>query len=120
MDEKTTVKKLRDRALSFRDERDWKQYHDPKNLAAALSIEAGELQELFLWKSKKEVDLFVLSEDGRGRIEEEMADILIYLLYLADSVSIDLSEVVLEKLKLNSKRYPINKSRGSNRKYSDL
>jgi NTP pyrophosphatase (non-canonical NTP hydrolase) len=120
MAEGTTVNSLQEKALRFRDERNWKQYHDPKNLAEALSIEAGELLELFLWKSKKEVQELVRSKTGKSRIREETADIFIYLLFITDSVGVDLSDAVLEKLKINRKKYPVEKSRSSSRKYTEL
>ncbi|MBN2323213.1 MAG: nucleotide pyrophosphohydrolase [Spirochaetes bacterium] len=108
------------RAIEFRDERNWKQFHDPKNLAAALSIEAGEIQELFLWKSKEEVERFVRSKEGIKRLGEEIADVFIYLLFLADSVDLDLSRAFDRKLTENGRKYPVEKSRGSNRKYDML
>jgi dCTP diphosphatase len=120
MDEKTTVRQLLRRALVFRDERNWKQFHDPKNLAAALSIEAGELQELFLWKSKEEVQQFIGSKEGRKRLGEEIADVFIYLLFLADSAGMDLSLAFDRKLTENCRKYPVDKSRGSSRKYNIL
>jgi NTP pyrophosphatase (non-canonical NTP hydrolase) len=120
MAEDMTVRSLKEEALKFRDERNWKQYHDPKNLAEALSIEAGELLELFLWKSEKELRELVRSKIGRRSIGEEIADIFIYLLYIADSVGVDLSDAVLEKLKINRKKYPVEKSRSSSRKYTEL
>lgn len=120
MDEKTTIRELIQRALRFRDERDWKQFHDPKNLAAALSIEAGELQELFLWKSKEEVQNYIRSKEGRTRLSEEIADVFIYLLFLADSAGLDLSNAFEMKLTENGRKYPVEKSRGSNKKYDIL
>jgi NTP pyrophosphatase (non-canonical NTP hydrolase) len=120
MDHKTTIKQLLDEALKIRDERNWKQYHDPKNLAAALSIETGELQELFLWKSEKEVVALSLSEEGKRRITEEVADIFIYLLFFADSMGMDISDAVREKFLINKNKYPISKSYNSNKKYTEL
>lgn len=120
MDHKTTIKQLLDEALKVRDERNWKQYHDPKNLAAALSIEAGELQELFLWKSEKQVDALSFSEEGKRRITEEVADIFIYLLFFADSVGMDISDAVREKFLINKRKYPLSKSYNSNKKYTEF
>ncbi len=120
MDEKTTVGQLLKRARLFRDERNWKQFHDPKDLAAALSIEAGELQELFLWKSKEEVQTFIRSNEGRRRVSEEIADVFIYLLFLSDSIGLDLSLAFDGKLLKNGRKYPVEKSRGSNKKYDEL
>jgi NTP pyrophosphatase (non-canonical NTP hydrolase) len=120
MDSKTKIEDIKKRAISFRDERNWRQYHDPKNLAMALSIEAAELQELFLWKSHGEIRRFLVSKKGSERIREELADIFIYLLYLSDSVEVDLSDAVMEKMEINRTRYPLDKSYNSNKKYTDL
>ena len=99
----------------FRDERDWKQFHDPKNLAAALGIEAAELNEVFLWKSTEashNVDV--------ARVREELADVLAYALLLADAFGLDPEEIVLEKVATNAKKYPVEKARGVATKYTDL
>ena len=96
----------------FRDERDWGQFHQPKDLAIALSVEASELLELYLWKS---------SEDPNpDRVREELADVFAYALLLADRLGLDVREIVEAKLRLNAAKYPVNKSRGSNRKYTEL
>ena len=120
MDDKTAINDIKKEAILFRDERNWRQYHDPKNLAMALSIEAAELQELFLWKSHDEIKQFLSSKKDKARIREELADIFIYLLYLSDSVGVDLSDAAKDKIKLNRKRYPLDKSYNSNKKYTDL
>ena len=106
-DEQTTIQDLRRCIADFIRERDWEQFHDPKNLAIALSIEATELQELFLWKSPDEVEQIVASKKGIARIREELADILIYLLYLSDSVGIDLSDAAMEKIIITRISAPI-------------
>ena len=93
----------------------WKQFHDPKNLAAALGIEAAELNEVFLWKSTEEshdVDV--------TRVREELADVLAYALLLADAFGLDPEEIVLEKVAANAKKYPVEKARGVATKYTDL
>ena len=105
------IKKLK----KFRDERDWKQFHDSKNLALALSIEASELNELFLWKNIEESE--TISKD---RLSEELADILSYAFLIADKHNLDPFEIILNKIKINSKKYPIEKSKGISTKYSDL
>ena len=110
MDDTTTIEKLKKMVISFRDERNWEQFHDPKNLAAGLSIESAELQEIFLWKSK----------DGNKKLSDELADIFVFLLYLSEACGIDLSEAVINKLKLNAKKYPVEKSFNSNKKYNEL
>ncbi|EMY82516.1 MazG nucleotide pyrophosphohydrolase [Psychroflexus gondwanensis ACAM 44] len=96
----------------FREERDWKQFHNPKDLSMALSIEASELLECFLWKD--------ISTTNKDQINEEVADVFSYLLYIATDLGIDLESVTLEKIKINSKKYPISKSKGVNTKYNKL
>lgn len=103
---------------AFRDERDWAQFHNPKDMAIALSIETGELLEHFLWKNPEEVAKRIAT--NREEIEEEIADIGIYLAELADNLGIDLIAVMESKLKKNARKYPVEKSRGSNAKYSEL
>ena len=93
----------------FRDERDWKKFHTPKNLAISLAIEASELLEIFQWTFDDELDEVVKLK--RSEIEEELADVLIYLLLLADALKIDLKESFFKKMKKNEKRYPIERQR---------
>ena len=120
MDNSSTIEQLKIKVKKFRDERNWKKFHDPKNLSIALSVESAELQELFMWKSKYQVRQFLLSEKGIRQVREELADILIYLLYLSDESGIDLSEAVEEKLKINKNKYPVSKSYNSSKKYNEL
>ncbi|MBI3830452.1 MAG: nucleotide pyrophosphohydrolase [Planctomycetes bacterium] len=120
MDATTTVQALRDKARAFRDARNWAQFHDPKNLAAALSIEAAELQEVFLWKNKDEVAALVASEAGRAKLREEAADVFLFLLHFAESTGLDLSSAVEDKLRVNERKYPVEKSYNSHRKYDEL
>jgi len=99
----------------FRNERDWEQFHDSKNLATAISIEAAELNELFLWKSIQE------SENvDKSKIQDELADVFAFCFLLADKHNFDVKEIVLNKIKKNSIKYPICKSKGTARKYTDL
>ena len=101
--------------LKFRDERNWKQFHDPKNLAAALGIEAAELNEVFLWKTteeSREVELV--------KVKEELADVLAYALLLANEFGLDPEQIVLEKVKQNALKYPVEKAKGVATKYTDL
>jgi NTP pyrophosphatase (non-canonical NTP hydrolase) len=106
------------KALRFRNERDWKQFHDPKNLAEALSIESGELLEKFLWMSTEKS--FDVDNQKLEEIKEEVADIMIYLTYLCDTLNIDLSQAVEKKLDVNNTKYPIGKSKGTSKKYKEL
>jgi NTP pyrophosphatase (non-canonical NTP hydrolase) len=96
--------KIRQTILNFRDERNWKHYHTEKDLAISISLEANELLENFQWKTSEEA-----VRDSKQNIKEEMADILIYLVQLADKLDIDLEEEVLEKMKKNALKYPVQK-----------
>tara|TARA_B110000908_G_C10153054_1_gene402296 strand:+ start:723 stop:1061 length:339 start_codon:yes stop_codon:yes gene_type:complete len=99
----------------FRDERDWKQFHDSKNLATAISIEAAELNELYLWKTIKE------SEDvDVEKIKEELADILSFSFLLAEKHGLDPFEIIADKIKINAEKYPVDKAKGTATKYTDL
>ncbi|MCZ7647003.1 MAG: nucleotide pyrophosphohydrolase [Planctomycetota bacterium] len=120
MDRQNTFADLKARVTAFRDARDWARFHRPKDLAAALAIEAGELQELFLWKSHEEIDALLATEAGRARLEEELADVQIFLLHLAVCCGVDVSEAVARKLANNEAKYPVDKSRGSAKKYTEL
>lgn len=99
----------------FRDERDWGQFHDSKNLALALSIEAAELNELFLWKNESDSEGV-----DRQRLKEELADVFAYAIMLAGRHDLDVSDIVKEKIKKNAKKYPVQDSKGSSRKYNEL
>ena len=110
---------LSERALQFRDARHWKQFHDPKNLAEAISIESGELLENFLW-IKNTNKSYSLDSRKLKNITEEAADIMIYLLYLCDALKIDLPQAVVDKIEINEKKYPVDKAKGTSKKYKDL
>ena len=98
--------------LKFRNERDWEQFHNPKDLALAINVEAGELLELFLWKNPDEAN--------KEKVEEELADIFAYGFLLADKYQLDIKEIVLEKIKKNGEKYPVDKSKGNAKKYNEL
>jgi NTP pyrophosphatase (non-canonical NTP hydrolase) len=98
--------------LKFRDERDWKQFHNPKDLALAINIEAGELLELYLWKDADEAK--------RERVKEELADIFSFALLLADKYDFDVKEIVMDKIKSNAEKYPVDKAKGTAKKYNEL
>jgi dCTP diphosphatase len=102
----------------FRDDRDWNQFHDPKNLAVSISIEAAELLELFQWMSGEEASRYAAA--NTERVSEEIADVAIYLIELADITGIDLAQAIEAKLEKNAKKYPVEKSRGVSTKYTDL
>ena len=106
--------------LAFRDERDWAQFHTPKNLAAALAVEAAELQELMLWKGEEEVDHLVSSKNGHVTLSDEIADVLIYALLFCDAAGIDPDAAVRIKLKKNAEKYPVDLAKGSAKKYTEF
>ena len=120
MDSDTTLESLKQRVESFRDERDWLKFHNPKDLSMALTIEASELEELFLWKDKDELDPLLTDKDLLQKVKEEMADMCIYLLSLSSVLKIDLGDSIIEKLAKNAAKYPIGKSKGSSKKYNEL
>lgn len=101
--------------LKFRDERDWAQFHDSKNLAIAISIEAAELNEIFLWKTIKESE-----EVHKDKIKEELADVFAYAFLLAKKHDLDVKQIILDKIKRNGEKYPVDKSKGNAKKYNEL
>ncbi len=107
--------RLRDQLRAFALERDWEQFHSPKNLAIALSVEASELLEHFQWVTEAQSSSLPLSE-----VRKEMGDVLLYLIRLADKLGIDLIEAAQAKLVENAKKYPVEKARGTSKKYTDL
>jgi NTP pyrophosphatase (non-canonical NTP hydrolase) len=109
---------LRDVLREFAAERDWDQFHSPKNLASALSVEAAELLEIFQWLSEPESRH--LSPEQLTRARDEMADVLNYLVRLADKLDVDLLDAARDKVRKNAEKYPADKARGSARKYSEL
>jgi NTP pyrophosphatase (non-canonical NTP hydrolase) len=106
--------------LAFRDQRDWRQFHNPKDLAISISLEAAELLEPFQWKSPAEVTAFLDSEENRRRVADEMADVLILLVSMADVIGVDLIEAAHKKLVENGRKYPVDLARGSAKKYDTL
>jgi len=109
-----------DEVRRFRDERDWSQFHTPKNLAAAIAIEAAELQEQFLWKTDKEIERNLKGGPKRESVIEEIADVLMFALLLADRLGIDVSKAITDKLAINAKKYPVALAHGNARKYTEL
>ena len=114
----TALRALRIAMRRFAEERDWDPFHSPKNLAAALSVEAAELLEHFQWLG--EAQSRALPEPTRERVAEEMADVLLYLVRLADKLDVDLEAAARAKLLRNAEKYPVEKARGSARKYDQL
>lgn len=101
--------------LKFRDDRNWKQFHNPKDLAISISLEAAELLEIFQWSGADTV-----CEDKKDKIREELADVLIYGVLMADACGLDLDEIIQEKMKRNNEKYPVDKARDSAQKYSEF
>ena len=114
----TSLDGLRDALRAFSAERDWDQFHSPKNLATALSVEAAELLEIFQWMN--ETDSRNLDAAARLAASEEIADVLLYLVRLADQLGIDPLEAAQRKMADNARRYPVDKARGTSRKYTEL
>lgn len=119
-DELTIIAKLKLDVQSFCDAREWDQYHNAKDLAIGISTEASELLELFRFKNQDEVAAFLSDSKGRTLVGEELADVLYFLLRFAQIYHFDLSDELLHKLRLNDERYPVEKAKDSNRKYSEL
>ena len=109
------TKKTIDMVLKFRDDRDWKQFHNPKDLALSLSLEASELLEVFQWSG---ADLEC--QNKKDEIKEELADVLNYCILIADAYKLDLDEIIQAKIKKNEEKYPVEKFYGSNKKYNKL
>ena len=109
---------LRDQVRVFARERDWDQFHSPKNLAMALAAEAGELLEIFQWLTEEQSR--ALDAKSRAAADEEIADVLIYLVRLADRLGVDPLEAARRKLAENARKYPVDKARGNARKYDEL
>ena len=109
---------LREKLRRFAIERDWDQYHSPKNLAAALCVEAAELLEHFQWRTDDESKS--LPSEQLTKVREEIADVLLYLVRLADKLNVDLLDAAANKIAVNARKYPVDKARGNSRKYTDL
>ena len=106
-----TIKQI----LKFRDDRDWKQFHNPKDLAISISLEAAELLEVFQWSGTD-----VSNEGKQEKIKEELADALNYCVLMADACGLDIDEIVQEKIKVNNEKYPVSKAKGKKEKYNKL
>ena len=106
-----TIKQI----LKFRDDRDWKQFHNPKDLAISISLEAAELLEVFQWSGTD-----VSNEGKQEKIKEELADVLNYYVLMADACGLDIDEIVQEKIKVNNEKYPVSKAKGKKEKYNKL
>jgi NTP pyrophosphatase (non-canonical NTP hydrolase) len=119
-DSATTLAELKKRVLSFARERDWEQFHAPKNLSMALAAEAAELMEHFLWASPEESRAVALDPAKRARIAEELADVVIYALEFANATDLDVAANIEAKIEANARKYPVEKARGRSAKYTEL
>lgn len=106
------IEEITQALLKFRNERDWEQFHNPKDLALAINVEAGELLELFLWKNSESANT--------EKIKEELADVFAYAFLLAEKYKLDVKEIVLDKISKNGEKYPIEKAKGTAKKYDEL
>jgi len=112
------IRQITEKIKKFRDERDWMQFHDPKNMAVSIILEASELLEHFQWKTAEEVEKY--ARQNHAEIKDEIADIALYLFELADNLGISLIDAMEQKLKKNEMKYPVEKSKGKHTKYTKL
>lgn len=108
-------KKIIDQILKFRNDRNWKQFHTPKDLAISISLESAELLENFQWSGKD-----LICKNKKDQIAEELADIMIYCILMAESCNLDIDDIIKKKININEKKYPISKSKGNAKKYNTL
>ena len=113
-----TLEELQKKIIAFRDARDWKQFHTPKDLATGLTLEAGEVAEHFLWKSEEEIKEYLKTH--KEEIGDEMGDVLNYLLIMANDFGIDLADATDKKIDKNAQKYPVEKAKGKHTKYTNL
>lgn len=119
-DTTTTLAQLKEATANFAKERDWEQFHAPKNLSMAIAAEVAELMEHFLWVSAAESSALCMNADKRGKIEEELADVIILSLQFANMSKIDIASVVSAKIAKNATKYPVSKAKGRSDKYTEL
>lgn len=118
MDKKTTIEELKNKVREFCEERDWDQFHNPKELAIGISTEANELLQIFRFKSENDMKK-LMSSDKKVEVEEELADVFYFVLRFAQMNEIDLSAAVVNKIDKNNKKYPVEKVKGCNKKYNE-
>lgn len=109
------TKETINQALKFRDDRNWKQFHNPKDLALSISLESAELLEVFQWSGSDTV-----CEAKKDKIREELADVLLYCIFMADACGLDMDEIIQAKIRRNNEKYPVEKSKDSAKKYTDI
>lgn len=113
-----TIKELTKRIVAFRDARDWKQFHNPKDVSLSLVLEAGEVMEHFQWKNKEEIEKYV--ETNKDDIGEELADVFYWILLMSHDLKIDVLDALDKKIKKNEDKYPVDKAKGKHTKYNKL
>jgi dCTP diphosphatase len=119
-DSNTTVAELKTRVLDFVQERDWEQFHSPKNLSMALAAEAGELMEHFLWATPEQSKAIAADPVKRQKIADELADVIVYALEFANATGLDVAASIEAKMIANAKKYPVEKAKGRSEKYNEL
>ena len=119
-DSETTIRQLKQTVKEYCEERDWDQYHNPKDLAIGVITEAAELLEHFRFKSEKEMDKMLADQKKKGEISDEISDVLMFIIRFAQKYDIDIAESFQRKMDQNTKKYPIDKAKGSNKKYDEL
>lgn len=112
------IQRLTEKIVEFRDARNWKQFHNPKDLALSLVLEAGEVMEHFQWKNKEEMDKYLI--DKKEKISEELADVLYWILLMSHDFDINIEEALERKLDINNQKYPVEKSKDKHTKYNEL
>ncbi|MGB0408668.1 MAG: nucleotide pyrophosphohydrolase [Opitutales bacterium] len=119
-DSETNLQEIKDKVLAFARERDWEQFHSPKNLSMAIAAEAAELMEHFLWQSPEQSRVDMRTDQVRAQVEEELADILIFAIEFANMNAIDIAAGIEAKMRRNAEKYPVEKARGRSDKYTEL
>lgn len=120
MKQNYSVQELTDRVKEFCDEREWSQYHNPKDLAIGIVTEAGELLDIFRFKNQEDVNEIMNNPDKKSKVEDELADILFFVLRFAQMNDINLKQILENKISKNAKKYPVDKAKGKNKKYNEL
>jgi NTP pyrophosphatase (non-canonical NTP hydrolase) len=118
-DNNTTIAALKQRVAQFVNERDWQQFHDPKSLSVAIALEAAELMQLFVWAGDRK-EAIARAEEKRDAVELELVDILHAMFAFANACNIDLTTALLKKMESNARKYPIDRSKGQNKKYTEI
>ncbi|WP_426348686.1 nucleotide pyrophosphohydrolase [Alloiococcus sp. CFN-8] len=120
MDKDITIEELKNKVQVFCEVRDWDQFHNPKDLAIGISTEAGELLDIFRFKTQEQMDTMLQDKEKRESIEEEVSDIFYFILRFAQLYDIDLAKALIDKLAKNDLKYPVEKSKGKNNKYNEI